>query len=242
MGETAGINWRDERSRSPSQQACVRRITTSTGDTTIRSRSCSPRLRPHCDTTAAPTIGRSSPFTVRSACRARSITLAQRKSNKVRETMFALQRHYRDAGTSPPVALAPIAHAVKNRNKRASAFREHVLHLGWHLRILFPHNKTVRREFLQHDGKGLIRDSLDAAIDCIVTKHATFCEQIEDRHLVFAADERQRVVKSRPRDLRPLRDTAAMFHISHQSHTHQKSRPLSVIQAALLISFQLFLL
>ena len=42
--ETAGISWRGARSRSRSQRAYVRRITASTDDTTIRSRSCSPRL------------------------------------------------------------------------------------------------------------------------------------------------------------------------------------------------------
>ena len=42
--ETAGISWRGARSRSRSQRANVRRITASTDDTTIRSRSCSPRL------------------------------------------------------------------------------------------------------------------------------------------------------------------------------------------------------
>ena len=66
-----------------------------TDDTTIRSRSCSPRLRRHCGTIAAPTISRSSPFTVRSLCRARTITRRQRRLNAARRTTRVLWRRYR---------------------------------------------------------------------------------------------------------------------------------------------------
>ena len=62
----------------------------STDDTTIRWRSCSPRLRPHCGTTAAPTISRSSPFTAQSLCRARTITQQQRRLNAARRTTHVL--------------------------------------------------------------------------------------------------------------------------------------------------------
>ena len=56
----------------------------------LRLRSCSPRLRRHCGTIAAPTISRSSPFTVRSLCRARTITRRQRRLNAARRTTRVL--------------------------------------------------------------------------------------------------------------------------------------------------------
>ena len=113
----------------------------------------------------------------------------------------------RTSGPLPPVyafgsclqtiLVAPRTHPIQNRNQRLASFRQAVLDFGRYLRVFFPMYELIPLQFLQRRAQRLIGNGTDVLFYLIESNHAKLHKRIEDRHLIFSADQRQSIMEAR---------------------------------------------